>query len=145
MTLVEIGRRWTGWIDASFPDAEVIAEVPIAWNNDEAQVVDGWIHARIVLPGGGHILVDHKSYPGTDPIGHIRQNYLGRLETYSRALAPVATSFPDARVPAVAEHGDCGPNVPSNPMNGAQSIRPYWRIEDRASAAIYSGRPASLR
>ncbi|MGO2943466.1 MAG: UvrD-helicase domain-containing protein [Brevibacterium aurantiacum] len=84
--LIELGRRWTEWIGATFPGAEVVTESPIAWRNDDAQVMQGWIDTRILLPNGEHILVDHKSYPGTDPIGHIRDNYLGQLSVYSQAL-----------------------------------------------------------
>lgn len=89
-TLIEAGRRWTEWIDTAFPGAEVVTESPIAWRNDGGQVMEGWIDALIVLPSGEHILVDHKSYPGTDPIGHIRENYLGQLETYSQALESIS-------------------------------------------------------
>ena len=84
--LVEIGRRWTEWIDTTFPDAEVLTEQPIAWRNDGEQVMEGWIDTLLKLPTGDHVLVDHKTYPGTDPISHIRENYLGQLETYSQAL-----------------------------------------------------------
>lgn len=84
--LIELGRRWAEWIGATFPGAEVVTESPIAWRNDDAQVMQGWIDTRIVLPNGEHILVDHKSYPGTDPIGHIRDNHLGQLSFYSQAL-----------------------------------------------------------
>ncbi|GAA1560918.1 UvrD-helicase domain-containing protein [Brevibacterium picturae] len=84
--LVEIGRRWTGWIEATFPGAEVLTEQPIAWRNENDQVMEGWIDALLKLPNGEHVLVDHKSYPGTDPIGHVRENYLGQLGTYRRAL-----------------------------------------------------------
>ena len=76
----------TGWIEATFPGAEVLTEQPIAWRNENDQVMEGWIDALLKLPNGEHVLVDHKSYPGTDPIGHVRENYLGQLETYSRAL-----------------------------------------------------------
>lgn len=84
--LIELGWRWTEWIGAKFPGAEVVTESPIAWRNDDVQVMQGWIDARILLPNGEHILVDHKSYPGADPIGHIRDSYLGQLSVYSQAL-----------------------------------------------------------
>ena len=86
--LAEIGRRWTAWIEATFPGAEVLTEQPIAWRNENDQAMEGWIDVLLKLPNGDHILVDHKTYPGTDPIGHIRENYLGQLATYSRAIAP---------------------------------------------------------
>lgn len=92
--LVEIGRRWTAWIEATFPGAEVLTEQPIAWRNDDDQVMEGWIDALLKLPNGEHVLVDHKSYPGTDPIGHVCENYLGQLETYSQALEATIGSRP---------------------------------------------------
>lgn len=92
--LIELGLRWNAWIDATFPGAEVVTEAPIAWRNDDGQVMEGWIDARIVLPDGEHILVDHKSYPGTDPIGHIRDNYLGQLSVYRQALQTTLGTVP---------------------------------------------------
>src|SRR5699024_10953084 len=32
--LVEIGRRWTQWVDVTFPGAEVLTEQPIVWRNE---------------------------------------------------------------------------------------------------------------
>lgn len=93
--LIELGLRWNAWIDATFPGAEVVTEEPIAWRNDDGQVMEGWIDARILLPGGEHILVDHKSYPGTDPIGHIRDNYLGQLSVYRQALQTTLGTVPN--------------------------------------------------
>ena len=39
-----------------------------------------------MLPSGEIVLVDHKSYPGEDPVGHVRRNYLGQMATYAQAL-----------------------------------------------------------
>lgn len=94
-SLIELGRRWTDWTASTYPDAEVVTESPIAWRNDDGQMMEGWIDARLVLPNGGHILVDHKSYPGTDPIGHLRENYLGQLEVYARALQATVGRAPE--------------------------------------------------
>ncbi|MGO1623409.1 PD-(D/E)XK nuclease family protein, partial [Flaviflexus sp.] len=98
--LVEIGRRWTAWIEATFPGAEVLTEQPIAWRNDGDQVMEGWIDALLKLPNGEHVLVDHKTYPGTDPIGHVRENYLGQLAVYSCALE----SATNCRAPRLIVH-----------------------------------------
>src|SRR5699024_4099694 len=67
-TLVEIGRRWTEWIDTEFPGAEVFTEQPIAWRNDAGQVMEGWTDTLLKLPDGDNVVVDHKTYPGNDPI-----------------------------------------------------------------------------
>ncbi|PCC46071.1 UvrD-helicase domain-containing protein [Brevibacterium aurantiacum] len=85
--LIEVGERWIAWVETTYPGAEVVTESPIAWRNNHAQLMEGWIDSRISLPNGDHILVDHKSYPGTDPVGHIREKYLGQLTVYKSALA----------------------------------------------------------
>src|SRR5699024_11066251 len=81
--LVEMGRRWIEWIDTTFPGAKVLNEQPIVWCNEAGQVMEGWIDTLLNLPNGQHVLVDHKTYPGTDPIGHVRENYLGQLAIYA--------------------------------------------------------------
>lgn len=48
-----------------------------------------------MLPNGEHILVDHKTYPGADPIGHIRENYLGQLEVYAQGLHDTVGKLPE--------------------------------------------------
>ena len=92
--LVEIGRRWTEWIDVTFPGAEVLTEQPIAWRNDAGQVVEGWIDSLLKLPNGDYVLVDQKTYPGSDLIGHVRENYLGQLAVYARSLEAPARRAP---------------------------------------------------
>lgn len=93
--LIEVGNRWIEWVEMSYPGAEVVTESPIAWRNGDAQVMQGWIDARILLPNGEHILVDHKSYPGTDPIGHIREKYLGQMAIYRQALKTASGTAPN--------------------------------------------------
>ena len=92
--LIEVGRRWTAWVETTYPGAEVVTESPITWRNDEAQVMEGWIDSRILLPNGEHILVDHKTYPGTDQIGHIREKYLGQMAVYRQALGATSDTAP---------------------------------------------------
>ncbi|GAA1645182.1 hypothetical protein GCM10009700_34630 [Brevibacterium sanguinis] len=79
---------------AIYPGAEVLPEQPIAWRNDVDQVMEGWIDTRLMLPSGEHILVDHKSYPGTDPVGYIREHYRGQLGVYGQALKAITGSQP---------------------------------------------------
>ncbi len=81
------GRAWQDHLEARFPGAEELTEQPITWWNEEDQVMEGWIDTLLRLPSGEIVLVDHKSYPGEDPVGHVRRNYLGQMATYSRALA----------------------------------------------------------
>jgi ATP-dependent exoDNAse (exonuclease V) beta subunit len=84
--LCEAGARWARWVEETYPGSQILTEQPIAWRNERHQLMDGWIDARILLSDGGHVLVDHKSYPGTDPLGHVRKNYVGQLAVYAAAL-----------------------------------------------------------
>lgn len=81
------GEAWAAFLAEEFPGAERLTEQPISWWNEDAQVMEGWIDTLLELPDGGIVLVDHKSYPGDDPVGHVERHYLGQMATYSRALA----------------------------------------------------------
>src|SRR5699024_7059974 len=85
--LLAAGRAWQDHLETAFPGAEELTEQPITWWNEEDQVMEGWVDTLLRLPSGEIVLVDHKSYPGEDPVGHVRRNYLGQMATYSRALA----------------------------------------------------------
>jgi len=85
--LIEAGDAWAGFLAAELPGAEELTEQPITWWNEEDQVMEGWIDTLLRLPDGQVVLVDHKSYPGDDPVGHVRESYLGQMATYSQALA----------------------------------------------------------
>lgn len=58
--------------------------------------MEGWIDTLLRLPDGRIVLVDHKTYPGAEPVRHVREHYLGQLDTYSQALA--AAGIPPAQV-----------------------------------------------
>ncbi|WP_087484769.1 UvrD-helicase domain-containing protein [Brachybacterium massiliense] len=81
------GRAWSRFLTKEFPGAEQLTEQPITWWNEEEQVMEGWIDTLLRLPSGEIVLVDHKSYPGDDPVGHVRRHYLGQMATYAQALA----------------------------------------------------------
>ncbi|MGP9537985.1 UvrD-helicase domain-containing protein [Brachybacterium sp. AOP43-C2-M15] len=85
--LQEAGEAWAVFLADGFPGAEELTEQPISWWNEEDQVMEGWIDTLLRLPTGEIVLVDHKSYPGDDPVAHVRERYLGQMATYSRALA----------------------------------------------------------
>ncbi|UEJ81930.1 UvrD-helicase domain-containing protein [Brachybacterium halotolerans subsp. kimchii] len=95
-TLLAAGRAWQEFLSAEFPGARVLTEQPIAWWNEEEQVMEGWIDALLALPDGSRVLVDHKTYPGSDPVGHVREHYLGQMATYAAALE--ATGGAPARI-----------------------------------------------
>ena len=92
--LREAGEAWSAFLAAEFPGAEQLTEQPITWWNEDAQVMEGWIDTLLRLPDGSVVLVDHKSYPGDEPVTTVRERYLGQMSTYSRALA-AAGSRPD--------------------------------------------------
>lgn len=94
--LREAGVSWMAFLAAEFPGAEVLTEQPISWWNEDAQLMEGWIDTLLRLPDGRITLVDHKSYPGEDPVGHVRTHYLGQLHTYARALT--AAGLPPDRI-----------------------------------------------
>ncbi|GAA4528557.1 UvrD-helicase domain-containing protein [Brachybacterium paraconglomeratum] len=85
--LLEAGESWSRFVASEFPGAEQLTEQPITWWNEDAQVMEGWIDTLLRLPSGEIVLVDHKAYPGAEPVTHIRERYLGQMATYSRALA----------------------------------------------------------
>ncbi|MGO1874366.1 MAG: UvrD-helicase domain-containing protein, partial [Canibacter sp.] len=93
-TLLEIGRRWTEWIDTTFPGAEVFTEQPIAWRNDDDQVMEGWVDTLIVQLDGSYVLVDHKSYPGSDAVREVQTNYIGQVTSYTNGLSAIIGEAP---------------------------------------------------
>ena len=94
--LREAGQAWAGFRAAEFPGAEELTEQPISWWNEADQVMEGWIDTLLRLPTGEIVLVDHKSYPGDQPVAHVRERYLGQMSTYARALA--AAGIPPSRI-----------------------------------------------
>ena len=92
--LCEMGARWARWVEETYPGSQILTEQPIAWRNEQYQILDGWIDTRILLAGGGHVLVDHKSYPGTDPLGHVRKKYVGQLAVYAAAIKAMTGDAP---------------------------------------------------
>ena len=81
-------------MEETYPGSQILTEQPIAWRNEQHQLMDGWTDTRILLAGGGHVLVDHKSYPGADPLGHVRKNYVGQLAVYAAALGATTGEAP---------------------------------------------------
>jgi ATP-dependent helicase/nuclease subunit A len=69
-------------------------EAAIGWR-PENQIMEGWIDLLLEGPEG-FVLVDHKTYPGNNPEGHIREEYLGQMAAYSNAVL-AATGKPVVR------------------------------------------------
>ena len=72
----------------------MFTEQPIAWRNDDDQVMEGWIDTLIVLPDGAYIFVDHKSYPGSDAVREVQTNYIGQVTSYTNGLSAIIGEAP---------------------------------------------------
>lgn len=82
--LLSAGTRFEAYLEAEFPGWIKHREAAIGWR-PENRVMEGWIDLLLESPEG-FVLVDHKTYPGNDPEGHIREKYLGQMAAYRDAL-----------------------------------------------------------
>jgi ATP-dependent helicase/nuclease subunit A len=82
--LLSSGTRFEAYLEAEFPGWVRHREAAIGWR-PENRVMEGWIDLLLESPEG-FVLVDHKTYPGNDPEGHIREKYLGQMAAYRDAL-----------------------------------------------------------
>lgn len=104
-SLVTAGNRWVQWTHAEYPGAEIATEVPVTWSNPSHQRMQGWIDQLLTLPDGGVVLVDHKTYPGSDPVDHARHHYVEQLLTYRSAVdEALASALPPGAVRGGSRH-----------------------------------------
>lgn len=82
--LVTSGTRFEEYLDSEFPGWIRHREAAIGWR-PENRVMEGWIDLLLEGPEG-FVLVDHKTYPGNDPEGHVREKYLGQMAAYRGAV-----------------------------------------------------------
>ncbi|MBW1803053.1 MAG: PD-(D/E)XK nuclease family protein [Deltaproteobacteria bacterium] len=82
--LIAAEERLLAFIDKSYHGAKIIREWPITHRNDAFQCMQGWIDMLLELPGG-YVVIDHKSYPGTDGEKHAKQ-YAPQLAVYEEAI-----------------------------------------------------------
>jgi ATP-dependent exoDNAse (exonuclease V) beta subunit len=92
--LVTSGTRFEEYLGSEFPGWLRHREAAIGWR-PENRVMEGWIDLLLEGPDG-YVLVDHKTYPGNDPEGHIREKYLGQMAAYRGAVL-AATGKPVVR------------------------------------------------
>ncbi|MDQ0863753.1 UvrD-helicase domain-containing protein [Arthrobacter globiformis] len=92
--LLTAGERFESYLDAQFPGWARHREAAIGWRPDN-QVMEGWIDLLLEGPDG-FVLVDHKTYPGNAPEGHVREEYLGQMAAYRDAVL-AATGKPVLR------------------------------------------------
>ncbi|MDR6685753.1 ATP-dependent exoDNAse (exonuclease V) beta subunit [Arthrobacter sp. 1088] len=83
--LIESGARLETYLTTAYPGWTYYREAAIGWRT-ENRVMQGWIDLLLEGPEGC-VLIDHKTYPGNDPEGHIRDKYLGQMAAYRDALA----------------------------------------------------------
>lgn len=92
--LITSGVRFESYLDAEYPGWIRHREAAIGWR-PKNQVMEGWIDLLLEAPDG-FVLVDHKTYPGKDPEGHVRDKYLGQMAAYRNAVL-AATGKPVVR------------------------------------------------
>lgn len=86
--VVEAGNRMLAFFAEQYPGATMITEQSVAWRNADNQLMEGWIDLLLETPAG-YVLVDHKSYPGKDPVGHIKEKYVGQMRGYAEAIESI--------------------------------------------------------
>lgn len=86
--VVEAGERMLAFLHQQYPGATVTTEQSVAWRNADLQLMEGWIDLLLETPAG-YVLVDHKSYPGKDPVGHIKDKYIGQMRGYAEAIESI--------------------------------------------------------
>ena len=82
--MLEASDRLYGFIKENYPAAKVLHEWPIMLRNDQNQLMQGWIDLLLELPDG-YVIIDHKSYPGSDGAEHAKQ-YAPQLAVYKEAV-----------------------------------------------------------
>ncbi|WP_230297832.1 UvrD-helicase domain-containing protein [Actinomyces provencensis] len=89
--IVDCGARWTQWREQAFPGADASTEVPFTWTNPAHQRTQGWLDQLVSTKDGRMVVVDHKTYPGSDPLGHVRRHYVGQMATYREAVSRICS------------------------------------------------------
>jgi len=76
--------RLKQFIGDHYPNVRVLREWPMAMELSNHQRMHGWIDMLLELPEG-YIIIDHKSYPGSDAVDHAKE-YAPQLNTYKQAV-----------------------------------------------------------
>jgi hypothetical protein len=92
--LVGIGERLEAWVEARYPGAQWLTEVPLSAPASAGGHWDGVVDLLLILPDGGVVVVDHKAGPlrladaEEKAAGHAGQlaAYLEALEAQGREV-----------------------------------------------------------
>ncbi len=82
--MLHASDRLQQFINTHYPDARICCEWPMTMVLENHQRMQGWIDMLLELPNG-YIIIDHKSYPGADPLEHAK-TYAPQLNIYQQAV-----------------------------------------------------------
>lgn len=86
--LITFSRRLDDWIRATWPMAIIRKEWPMKMRLPNRQRLNGWIDMLVETPDG-FVIIDHKSYPGANPVEHAKE-YAVQLAIYRQAVEQAA-------------------------------------------------------
>ncbi|SDL78765.1 hypothetical protein SAMN04487916_11497 [Arthrobacter sp. ov407] len=86
--VVEAGERMLDFFAQHYAGATVTTEQSVTWRNADNQLMEARIDLLLETPAG-YVLMDHKSYPGKDPVGHIKDKYIGQMQGYAEATESI--------------------------------------------------------
>ncbi len=80
------GETFRQWVDSKWPGAEWCREWPLLYREENGSVIRG--SSDLVLKsGGGLVVIDHKSFPGSIDQALVRSaEYVGQLSKYASAI-----------------------------------------------------------
>ena len=91
--LLDANKRWKEWVEEHYPSEDgwvEHTEIPFTWTNERGQSASGWMDSVLMrtTPNGDTetVLIDHKTYPGSEPEKHLLKNYVGQMNAYSQVI-----------------------------------------------------------
>ncbi len=83
--LIEISDAFHAWVIRTWPGGRLFKEWPVRLRMGQ-QVAHGWMDA-LVETDDGYVIIDHKSFPGTEQEAQERvSDYAGQLHLYGEAV-----------------------------------------------------------
>ena len=136
--LLLAGQNLHDFINQHYPGSKVLKEWPIFLRNAQNQIMQGWVDV-LLETADGYVIIDHKSYPGTDneervkdtlpSSWHIKKRWKSYRQASHRSIAALASKGIDiedsllkiGRMNIVAQ-------VIVNPFRKGEYIRPDCSI-----------------